>query len=340
MFLTLYIPGLFGPGRPFSDAYVPRPETMEFLLSRGTHRETGRVSYHRAVSALFGHAAQGGRDIPVAAISRLLDSDEPPSGCWMRADPVHLAPDRQGLVLIDAASFELNVRDALALAADIRPALRDAGCELEVPFPDRWYLHTKGIPGICTRELESVAGRDIQNALPAGSDAGRWHRLLNEIQMLLHGSEVNREREARGLPAVNSLWIWGVGELPQPTVAPWSSVWTDELFARGLARLSAVPVNAVPDGPGKIAEIALTGGRILVILDHCARAARYQDLEQWNAAVVRLEDAWFQPGLRLLRTGAFSRLDVVTDGWCFAVSRTDLFKFWRRKTPFNRFVLA
>ncbi|MBI2970334.1 MAG: hypothetical protein HYY36_06285 [Gammaproteobacteria bacterium] len=194
MHLTLFLPGLFGPGTRFSEEFIPRADALEMLLSRGDLRRSPRQSFHRTLSLLFGYAADNGRDVAVAAVTRLLDGGEAPAGCWMRADPVCLVPDRHGLVLMDAASLGLNMQDALALAAEIRPALRIADCELEVPAPERWYLHIDDAPALCTRELDSVVGQDIQSALPTGSDASRWHRLLNEIQMLMHGSGVNQDR--------------------------------------------------------------------------------------------------------------------------------------------------
>jgi hypothetical protein len=40
-----------------------------------------------------------------------------------------------------------------------------------------------------------------------------WRKLQNEIQMLWHIDPVNEEREQRGLPSINSLWISGIGKL-------------------------------------------------------------------------------------------------------------------------------
>ncbi|MBI2970333.1 MAG: hypothetical protein HYY36_06280, partial [Gammaproteobacteria bacterium] len=75
------------------------------------------------------------------------------------------------------------------------------------------------------------------------------------------------------LPAINSLWFWGVGELPAPAAAEWSAVYAGDLFTRGLGRLARIPVNSVPGGAEPLAATAAGADRVLVILDDCSRAA-------------------------------------------------------------------
>ena len=48
----------------------------------------------------------------------------------------------------------------------------------------------------------------------SGEGAERWRALLNESQIVLHNHPINAVREARGAVAVNSLWFWGAGTLP------------------------------------------------------------------------------------------------------------------------------
>ena len=59
-----------------------------------------------------------------------------------------------------------------------------------------------------------------------------WYRLINEIQMFMHGHEINQKRLENGLLPINSLWCWGGGQLPEPrgNEIHWYS--SDELLNR------------------------------------------------------------------------------------------------------------
>src|SRR6185436_8180005 len=112
--------------------------------------------------------------------------------------------------------------------------------------------------------------------------------LLTEIQMLLHSHAVNAAREARGEPAVNSLWFWGAGRLPGRVQGRWKSVTSDEPLALGLARLAGAAAHALPESADAWLEHPATDGRHLVILD---------------PAVEALERDWFAPLAAALRAG-------------------------------------
>ncbi len=335
--LTLYIPGLLGPEATYSTEYVPRAEHLSLLLSRGLRRDLAPLTFHGRINELFGYAVPPGRDIPVAAVSRLVDAAERPQGWWMRADPVHLRADRNGLMLIDAALLNISSRDALALAAELRGCLEGMGAQLEVSAPGRWYLKLHEVPDIHTEELDTVIGRDVGVALPEGGAATRWNRLLNELQMLLHGSEVNRARDSRGLAPVNSLWLWGGGELPVPVEPRWARVHAEDLFARGLGVLSDTAVAAVPRNAGDLDDNKDLA-RVLVVLDHCRRAVRYRDLEGWHTALGDLENNWFGPCADLIRSGTVKKFDLVTDHQAWRMSRPSLYRFWRRRRPLAHFI--
>ena len=94
--------------------------------------------------------------------------------------------------------------------------------------------------------------RNLRECLPGGRDAVRVRALVNELQMLLHEHPVNERRAARGLPAVNSVWLWGAGDTAEPLGS-----------AAGMAdhrrRLAGRPVAPAPAGR----RIARRTGRAL-----------------------------------------------------------------------------
>ena len=280
-----------------------------------------------------------GGDVPVAAVTRLLDSEEHPDGIWMRADPVHLSADRDRLILLDSSVFNLTQHDALAVATEVQKVLDADAWRLEVPFRDRWYIRLPQTPDITTTDLAEVAGHDINPFLPAGGEATVWHRLLNEIQMQLHECDINRDREARGELPVNSLWFWGVGALPQIPPRRWSVVYSDDCFLRGLAMMSMTPAYEVPEGCDNVLANADGQADILVHPDHCRVASRYGDIQLWHDALQTLERQWFEPALKALQDNELGHMTIVSEHYEFSMNRFALRKFWRRPKAVTRFTV-
>ncbi len=331
MHLTLYIPGLFGPKARFSSEYLPAVPALNRLLSRGKNLSATGRSFHFTLARLFGCAPPPGQDVPVAAVTHQLDAAGVGQGIWMRADPVYLRADRRSVILLDAETVRLETRDALALAAEVKPLLESQGHQLEVPCPERWYLRMQSAPQISTTELEQVVGRDIASAMPAGPDSAPWRRLLNEIQMLLHQSAVNTDRETRGLAPINSLWFWGCGSTPTPDARRWATIHGADLFLRGLAEIGGAACLPVPSGANECLANAEREDRVLVVMENCRRAAAHQEVEIWSAAVRELEQRWFLPLAKALQNGAVRSLSLITEGLELEILPVSLFCFWRRR---------
>ena len=256
----------------------------------------------------------------------------------MRADPVHLSPDRDGLILFDSAVIGLNQHDSLAIAAEVRQVLQAHGLNLEAPHIRRWYIGFDARPDIKTADIATVAGQDINQYLPVGSDAKRFHQLLNEIQMQLHGCDINREREARGESPVNSVWFWGLGTIPGVLPRAWSTVYANDEYIEGLAMLSGTPCRPVPDNASGILDNLPENAEILVVLDPCRSATQYQDLEHWQRVLLQLEANWFADIPQVLGTGLLDQVSIVTDRAEFRVNRLALKKFWRRPRTLEHFI--
>lgn len=331
MQLTLYIPGLRGPKARFSADYLPAVPALDLLLSRGRITDSTERSSYATLASLFGCAPEPGHDVPVGAVTHELDAGGVGRGIWMRADPVHLRADRGGVILLEAATVGLDTRDALALAAEVKPLLESPGHQLEVPCAERWYLRLARLPQLRTTELEQVAGRDIGAALPSGPEAALWGRLLNEVQMALHQSAVNEDRERRGLAPINGLWFWGAGAVPAPDPNRWTAIYGEDLFLRGLAELGGSASLAPPSGAVECLADADGNARVLAVLQSCRHAAAYQEVEAWSAAVQALEQRWFAPLVNSLRRRALDRLSLSTDGAEIEVQPRDLLCIWRRR---------
>jgi hypothetical protein len=189
-------------------------------------------------------------------------------------------------------------------------------------------------PELQTTPAGAARGAAIDETLPSGPDAVRFHALMNEAQMLLHEHPVNAEREARGEPALNSVWFWGGGVTAAAKDRPFSTVVGDDPLARGLALAAGIPVRALPRDAHSVLAALGDEGLALVVLD----APRGAQLLERRAA---LERDWFGPLLAALKSG---RIGMLTLQLCGADSllevetvRSDLRYFWRRRKALSAY---
>lgn len=257
----------------------------------------------------------------------------------MRADPVHLRVDRIGLTLLGAEQVGLSLDESRQLAVELQAALAASALQFEVHDAGRWYLRLERVPEIMTREIDTVLGRDIQQALPAGPERKHWHQLSNEIQMALHEAPVNQTRERSGQAPINSLWFWGAGSLPEVHPVSWSALVGDERYARGLAQHHRVPCHSTPRA---LRDMAAKPGaaNVLAIYTGCKQALEQGHFESWQSALLDLEGEWLPPIDELLRNGRIQVLTLRTDGDMFALTRRDLWRVWRRVRPFGEYLGA
>ena len=270
------------------------------------------------------------RDWPVAALTLAADGVSPGDAYWLRADPVHLHLDSGQLILADGRTFVITREEADSLIMSLNAHFSDAGLTFLAPHPERWYLRLDKPPQIQTRTLAEAAGRNIDEFLPSGAESIYWHRVCNEIQMVLHHHAVNEAREAGGNPPVNSVWLWGGGRLPTVAGKPYAHVWTDEHLAKGLAKASGTAASSLTqDARTWLAQNPVAGVHLLV-LDSLRAAAQYRDRDRWSENVKQLEARWFTPLMAALRRGELEELAISSGFWSFALARKDLWKLWRR----------
>jgi len=228
--------------------------------------------------------------VPVAPIALAAESVGPTAGAWLRADPVHVRIGQTSAVLERGSRLGISADEAGALAAMLSAHFREDGLAFIAASPDRWYV------SVPAGELpETPASADAMDpralgALPISRGRINWRSTLTEAQMLLSSDSVNAAREARGAPAINSLWLWGGGEWPVKAASPYAAIYADDVFARGLGMASGARLHGVP---GSIGEVEAGTAASLVVLESL-----------WSNVI--LERDWFEP----LR-GIFKRLEPV-----------------------------
>lgn len=311
-----------------------RLPALEKMLARGasagsTH-STGSAragsigtSLENHLCELFGVPYQP--DAPIAPVSAAFDGLG--GGGWLRADPVHLRLRREQLVLLP--NVEVGADEAGQLCAALNEYFAGQGMEFFAPHPQRWYVRLDRLPDIETVPLSQAAGRNVHGLLPKGVEAARWHRVFNEIQMLLFAHPVNEAREARGALPVNSLWLWGGGANVSPQ-KNYDRIGSDEVLAEMFATAAGIPYAGWP----KRWRDEGDSGRQLLVWAGLRRALQQGDLSAWRVALQEFETGYAQPLWQALRTGKISQLQVDVLGGDHArrlrLASADAWAFWRR----------
>ena len=319
MHCELVIPGLF------SARAAPRFAALELLLARGRKRTGAQHSLEQWLQEHF----EIEDPFPAGALTLLASGTDPGEAIWARADPVHLRVMRDHVLLVPAQAFELSREEADALCEALNRHFEELN--FSVSEPRRWCARVAGEIGAKAHPLE-LAGEEIR---PASDTAA----LLNEVQMVLHEHPVNEAREARGEPAVNSVWLWGAGRATGAHCV-WHSVAADDPAALGAARLAGARYRPLPRSAHEWLQRLPEEGRHLAVLD-ALRAPLAFAKEAVQNEIQMLERDWFAPLLAALRA---ERIGMVTvhvpdsaEALSFETIRGDLRRFWRLAKPIEHY---
>ncbi len=259
-----------------------------------------------------------GRPAPLAPYAwRELGGEAPGSATLWFADPVHVVIGRDSLVVqpLPAAPTDAEA-DALIAAAS--ECLGDSDAAV-VRRGVQWFLRTADPWSLRPVPLDAMAGAPF--ALPAAddpADARRWARLHNAIQMAWHQHSVNSEREARGAPPINALWLHGGGRWAALPALRWARVFSDDPGVRGAARA----------GGAEAANLAETWmDKSLLDLPHAQPAAGIGEGPAWLSAMATLDR-------ELTRVPTVPAIELVLTSHdhlrSWQVQSSDRLRFWRR----------
>lgn len=337
MHCTLLIPHLWWSRDAAQEAYreLALPE-LQTLIARARCQGFPGIGWEAWLCQAFEVERQ--RDWPVAPLTLTVDGGDPEDAYWLRADPVHLRPHRDQLLLADSNACPLSATEADALTGALNAHFKAEGLRFSAPRPDRWYLRLAADPEIATCPLDAVAGSLVDPCLPTGPNALHWHRIVNEVQMLFHAHAVNEAREARGDLTINGVWLWGGGRRAAVPGRHFSAVTSDDALAVALAANADIPITPPSAGGESWLEAVTAHGSAahsLLALTQLTGAARRGDLAAWRSALEELDRRWIAPLLAALKIGTIRQLVLIApgDSGCqrFELNRAALFRFWRAR---------
>jgi hypothetical protein len=259
---------------------------------------------------------------PLTALGCGLPAEQ---GFWLHAEPVHLIAGMNRLTfapLQHQAPLSLEERSSLAAA-------------LASQFPHNeftwhstasdWFVRADRILEVSTSSPDAASSNELRDVLPQGKEGARLRVLMTELQMVLHEHPVNEQRERRGIPTANAIWLWGAGSIenlqPLTHAHQLPAAWAEDVFTRGLYRLFGKELNALTD-PDQLLASACMNSRALAV-------ATVQ-----NAGM--LEAVWIERLVRAMGKRQFSGVDLVLDEWHVDADRAALRRFWRRPLPVSQ----
>jgi hypothetical protein len=329
---------LHGLQNPALDRLLARATLKERVIGEDFQRT---LPHERWIARSFGAVTPADQryadDAPLAPFMLLADGGTPGDASWACIEPVHVRIAHDHLVLIDPNTLGVRTEEARALFEAARPVIEDLGVTLQAPTPLRWYVSGEKLGALAGASPLRATGRNIEIWLPhearTGERSRAWMKLQNEVQMAWFEHPLNLERESRGLPAINSIWLHAQGTL-RPVTGTYNHVMSDAAATRGLALASGVTPSSPVESYAAFAK-ADPEGATLIELDPFSAPFIEQDWARWNQALRELETAWFAPALEALTNGTLGKLGLTlcgdTGSVTLTVTRADLRKFWRRR---------
>lgn len=337
--LTLFIPDLFGFQSTLSKLSTEEKSSLpsfelpilEKWLSRASFEKTCKQDECIFIELGLAEYKNHDTDKPYAALSLLaektLDIETVSKSYWLRADPVNLQPDRDTALMAGHEELNLTQEEASKLVAQINDHFIDEPWQLYTFSPHRWYLKLEQAIDLNTTPLNKVLGDDINPHSPTGTDADYWFKIINECQMLIHGSNVNFERESRNMWTANSIWLWGGGCLPETKLnSNYDKILTNNQIYAGLGYHCGLDVLALDnDFSGNIKN-----NNNFVVLDMLSEQVQRRDLYTFVQTLNKLEADFLTHCNDLLVKGKVVKIKLITDAGVFIITKKQLGRWWKR----------
>jgi hypothetical protein len=312
----LYLPEESVPGSAPRTHELP---TLDWLLRVA---DVQRIDdWRRWLLTMVGGELSGLRLGTVASrgyLTSAISSDARGEGAWI-ATPVHLEARLDHARLVDGGLLRVKDAESERWCEEFG---RVFGPTYTLhPCGDRAFL-LSGIAPVATRTVDParLLGAEIGPALP-GAEAPELRRLWTEIEMWLHGSQMNDARQRAGLRRITGFWLWGNDGRSgggKPLQRGDLHFHGGDPVLRGLA--DGQGIDASPQDfsglpalrPHEVVEFApLTGDE--------------------TESLPALEHNWFAPARSALAQGRLDAVQVVANDRVFTVRRRAALRFWRRR---------
>jgi hypothetical protein len=304
-------------------------------LARGTTLPAALPGYLVAMAEQFRWPAG---PLPAAALIRQSVAGDAGDALWLSADPAWVQPELNGARLLACGNLGLRLEESMALVKALAETFDAEGMTLLVGDSQHWQLRLpKYVDVPSFPEPEEALGADLFEQLPKGEEGRRWRALINEAQVVLHNHPVNAARVARGLPPVNSVWLWGAGALPDWVECGLGRIYSDDLLAWALGHRANVDVQPRSAFVGSVGADSSANGAHgkRAIADKSAPTKNREDevpyslLDLQDVQPAEFEQVWWPAIEARLEAGSDLRL-AFADGVRMVIRKRHRLRFWRK----------
>lgn len=133
---------------------------------------------------------------------------------WL-AQLVHIAPARDGAMLIPARELGISAAESHALLRDFAPFSNDSPFTFKPCTTEHWQIQVPPEFTTPSASPELVAMSSVNDWWSQDQRARPWRQLANEFQMFCFNHPINQSRQQEGRLSINSLWLYGGASLSQ-----------------------------------------------------------------------------------------------------------------------------
>ncbi len=318
--ITCYIPQLV-PQRKDNGWDLKQFNRLWQVLSKARIRSGLDSNLAKNILALGNDSLQQ-HTLSYAALRGLADGIDTTRGYWLCCDPIAVILDHRSGFIQANTQFNYDQNELQQIQHELSATLAQANWLM--PHSQRWYLQLQQPPKLHTITLLQALTKDLLQALPQGPDKMQWHALLTEWQLLLHSNRINQKRVMQGMPAANSIWLWGGGELPLPPKPRWQAVYSDNVLAQGMAKHSRCFYESLD-------QLRFAPGN-LIIDDRLLIPALMGEVDTWFSQLQIIEDTILIPLLDYLNHNKKMQAVIHSgNGKSLLISRAILRRFWGNK---------
>ena len=199
------------------------------------------------------------------------------------ADPIELEAGMNDIAVGHRLVDDLTNKENQLLAKELNQHFSQDGWQFIVSDAGRWYLLLpEDQKPNDTIPVEQVLGQSLRNLIEGMEDV-RWSRQINELQMLLYGSQVNQSRENQRLRSISSFWMWDVNAIPNKLSIDATFIKGGGYQGEAIAKqygLDYMDFDGVVNK--QVSGVYLYTGLI--------EPARYNNVEVWQQQLTQLEE--------------------------------------------------
>ncbi len=266
---------------------------------------------------------------------------EAKSAHWFVLNPVHIHVARDHLVLTDQRQLSIDETESRALFDTALPYFQEMGYSLVYGDACTWFVRADDWRDFQTGTPDAACGHNVTLWMPQGQHALQWRKLQNEIHMLWHNHRINENRAERGLPVLNSIWLWGGASAWQQNKRSSSVTDFTHIFNLSNQNIGYRQFCQSGEQHSNAADVIQAQPKHgLLMLDELIAPALANDWSDWLAQWQALEENWFVPLLAALQVGRIKQISLILSSShsnskqlsTFITTSNSLRKFWLRPT--------